>query len=67
MSKLALGILLFRHIPPQATGETVAARDLADVLGLTKRTVQRHLVALEREGLVERVTTDPDTWRRALP
>lgn len=64
MSKLVLGIRLYRHVPPMAVGETVCADDLAAVMGLHKRSVQRHLVTLERAGLVERAEVDPDRWRR---
>jgi DNA-binding MarR family transcriptional regulator len=53
MSKLVVGVLMYRHIPPPTEAGTTA-HDIADGLGLTLRSVQRHLASLERAGLVRR-------------
>lgn len=53
MSALVRGVQMFRYIPPPSqAGVTVDV--LAEALGLTRRTVERDLVAFERAGLVRR-------------
>lgn len=54
VSNLVLGVLLYRHIPPPSVDDGVTATDLADAVGITVRSVQRHLVTFERAGMVQR-------------
>lgn len=65
MKAAVLGAQLYRHLPIAGVGnEGRSALELAAILGLHRRTIQRHLVELEKAGLAFRVTRDPDVWRR---
>ena len=65
MKAAVLGAHLYRHLPCAGVDdEGRSALELAALLGLHRRTIQRHLVELEKAGLAFRVKRDPDVWRR---
>jgi predicted ArsR family transcriptional regulator len=66
VSKLVLGVALYRHVPPAGVEAGVTAGDIANALGMHVRSVQRHLVSLELAGLVRREgPSKPARWWRA--
>lgn len=64
MSNLVLGVRIYLYVPPPESSERVTAQDIAGCVDLHVRSAQRHLVALERAGLIEKGETRPARWRR---